>query len=339
MITRSRFLGVVARIAVFALMPSTCLTASPTAAQTPGKAPIVGRLSSTLSHDAIAVATLRAFRDGMAALGHVEGRTYVLETRFAEGDPERIAALAADLIRLKPDVIVAAGGPAVRAAMRATATIPIVIASGIADAVGAGLVASLARPGGNVTGFSGQSEELYGKQLEFLRELTPGLSEVAVLYNSATTESATLARLATTGAALGLKLRPIGIGSAQDLEAMFARAGGARSQAMLVIPDPTAFTGMRDRIAALALRHRLPSVYAFRFYTEAGGLLSYYWDLVDTHRRSAAFVDKILKGAKPADLPVEQPTKFELVVNLKTAKALGITIPQSVLIRADEVIE
>jgi putative ABC transport system substrate-binding protein len=283
---------------------------------------------------------LEAFREGMAQLGHVEGKSFVFVARFAEGDAQRLPALAAELIRLEPAVILAGGTASVRAARDATTTIPIVMATSATDPVAAGFVASLARPGGNVTGFTGQLQDLHPKQIELLRELVPGLADMAVLFNPANAGSGGgLGRIAELAGSAGILLHPFPVTSVHALDALFAAARAGNLGGALVVPEPLIMDRNRARIAELALRYRLPAIYSFRTYAEAGGLASYAEDLVDMHRRSALFVDRILKGAKPADLPVEQPTKFELVVNLKTAKAIGITVPQSILLRADEVIE
>jgi putative ABC transport system substrate-binding protein len=284
---------------------------------------------------------LRAFREGLRALGHIEGQTYRLEARYSEGTPARLPMLAAELVALKPEVIVAVADDAVRAAKAATANIPIVMAMATRDPVAAGYIASLARPGGNVTGFTGQVEELNTKQLELLRELVPGLMNVAIMYNSnspAVTRER-LVRISDAGAALGLKVQQIGVAHANDLEIAFDAIRGVDAAGLIVLPEPAVMDQSRTQIAQMALRHHLPTVFTFRMYVEAGGLMSYAQDLVEMHRRSATYVDKILKGAKAADLPVEQPTKFELIINRRTAKALDLTVPPTLLARANEVIE
>jgi len=264
-----------------------------------------------------------------------------LESRYAEGDLSHLPALAAQLVAMKADVIVAVADDAVRAAIRATANIPIVMATSGVDPVRAGHIKSLARPGGNVTGFTGQLEELNTKQLELLRELVPGLMSVTILYNPRSPQmtSERLDRISEAGEAAGLKVRQAAVAHPKDLEAVFETLVVANGGGLIVLPEQSVMDPSRVGITKMALRHRIPTVSSFRMYVDAGGLLSYAQDLVDMHRRSATYVDKILKGAKPAELPVEQPTKFELVINLKTAKALGLTVPPSLLARADEVID
>jgi putative ABC transport system substrate-binding protein len=310
-------------------------------AQQATKAALIARLHPGSAHDAAIADGLRAFQHGMRALGYAEGQTYRLEDRYSEGSPARLLALAAELVALKPDVIIAVADDAVRAAKDATATIPIVMAMATRDPVGAGYIASLARPGGNVTGFTGQVEELNAKQLELLRELVPGLTDVAIMYNSGSpaVTRERLDQITQAGAALGLKIRQAGIARPTDWKTVFEALEAANVGGLMVLPEPAIMDQSRARIAEMALRHRLPTVFTFRMYVEAGGLMSYAQDLPDMHRRSATYVDRILKGAKPSDLPVEQPTKFELVVNLRTARALGLDVPATVLVRADEVIE
>jgi putative ABC transport system substrate-binding protein len=279
--------------------------------------------------------SLNALLRGLRELGYVYGEHFVTEVRSAEGRPERFPSLAAELVRLQVDVIVAPG-PTLAALKQATSTIPIVM-TGAGDPVAEGWVQSLARPGGNFTGLSLQMVETTGKRLELLKELVPGAAPVAVLWDP---RPARLSWQAAEAAARerGWKLLSLEIRDAGEIEAAFKTATGARAGALLVFP-----TGLLDpharRIAELAAKSRLPAMYGLRFYVEAGGLISYSADLIEINRRAAVFVDKILKGAKPADLPAEQPTKFELVVNLRAAKALGLTIPPSILLRADQVIE
>ena len=271
---------------------------------------------------------------GLRELGYVYGENFVTEPRGGEDKPERFPDLAAELVRLRVDVIVA-GGPTLPAVNRATSTIPIVTGGG-GDLVGEGFVQSLGRPGGNITGLSLQVPETTGKRLELLKELVPGAVLVAVLQDP----RFGLAWQAAEAAARerGWKLLSLEIRDAGEIERAFETATGARAGALLVFPGSLFDTHAR-RIAQLAAKSRLPAMYAFRFYVEAGGLISYGVDLIENYRRVADFVDKILKGAKPADIPVEQPTKFELVINMRTAKALGLTIPPSLLLRADQVIE
>jgi putative ABC transport system substrate-binding protein len=270
---------------------------------------------------------------GLGERGYVYGQHFVTEHRGAEGKPERYPILAAELVRLQVDVIVGAG-PALPALKQATATIPIVMAAAF-DPVAEGLVQSLGRPGGNFTGLSHQIPETTGKRLELLKELVPGAATVAVLWDRGALLSWQAADAAAR--ARGWKLLSLEIRDSGEIEGAFKAATDARAAALLVLTGQIAFPH-RGRIAELAARSRLPAMYDLRPYVEAGGLISHGADLVEIWRQAAGFVDKILKGTKPADLPVEQPTKFELVINLKTAKALGLTVPPSVLLRADEVI-
>jgi putative ABC transport system substrate-binding protein len=282
---------------------------------------------------------IKAFEEGLRSLGYRVGENVVIEHRFAEGEVERLPGLAADLVRLGVDVIVTGVNPNTVAAMKATTTIPIVMTNS-ADPVSTGLVASLARPGGNVTGFSVDTGgEIIGKRLEFLKETLPNLSRVSILWNQDfASYQSRLASMREATQALGLTLVPVEAGGLDAHEQAFATMVRERAQAFVVLGGAVLFNN-RDQIAAMAVRDRLPAISTTREYAEAGLLLSYGPDLQDLWRRSAVFVDKIFKGAKPADLPVEQPTKFELVINLKTAKALGVEVPTSLLQRADEVIE
>ena len=298
----------------------------------------IGRLHSGSAADPALQASLQAFRDGMGALGHLEGRTYRISARYGEGDAARLTPMATELVRDKVDLIVAAGYAAIRAAKEATRTIPIVMAMAGPDPVGGGLIASLARPGANVTGFSGQTDEVQPKQLELLREIVPGLTDVLVLYNPESYKPPD-PTLAAASAALGLRLHLGPVARPEDLTSAFARTTSPGTWAAIAFPDPAVIDRIRGPIAALAQKHRVPSAHGFRSGADAGGLLSFGIDLIDMHRRAAVYVDKILKGARPADLPVERPVKFELIVNLKTARTMGLTIPPSVLVRADEVIE
>jgi putative ABC transport system substrate-binding protein len=281
---------------------------------------------------------LEAFRQGLRELGYVEGQNIAIESRWTEGKDDRLPALAADLVRSKVDVIVAETGAATRAAQQATRTIPIVM-SLVNDPVGSGLVASLARPGGNVTGLTIMSPDLVGKQLELLKEVVPKVSRVALLRHPDNPASAAQLREAEAAAqALGVRLQTLEARSPQEIDGAFAAMTRERAGALLVIPD-TLFWSQRRQIAELAVKRRLPSMRMGEAYAEAGGLMSYGPSYLDLERRAATFVDKILKGANPADLPVAQPTKFELVINLKTAKAIGLTIPQPLLQRADQIID
>ena len=279
-----------------------------------------------------------AFRQGLRERGWVEGRNAVIEWRFAEGRMERFPDLAADLVRLKVDVIVTLGGPAARAARQATTTIPIV-AVAVSDPVGQGFVASLARPGGNVTGLATLFPELAVKRLGLLKEILPGVSRVAVLWNAANPGNVIILRGVQAAArTLGVTLQSREVRGPDDFEAAFAKMSRERHDALMILDDPLLFQ-YRASIVDFAAKKRLPTMHPFRESVEAGGLIAYSVNLAELNRRAAEYVDKILKGAKPADLPIEQPTEFELVINLRTAKAFGLTIPQSLLQRADLVIE
>src|SRR5215831_4832753 len=280
-----------------------------------------------------------AFRQGLHDLGWVEGQNIVIEFRQAVGQLDRLPALATELVQLKVDVIVATPTPGALAAKSATATIPIVGIS-LTDPVGLGLIRSLARPGGNVTGVSySVAADIFGKDLELLREAVPKVRRVAVLANPAgPTHALILDNIKTAAGSLGLPLLPVGARGPGDFDSAFATMARERVGAVFVVTDPT-YIADRARLADLATRNRLPSMFTQRADVEAGGLMSYGPSFAAMYRRAAGYVDKILKEAKPADLPVEQPTTFELVINLKTAKALGLTIPPSLLARADQVIE
>jgi putative tryptophan/tyrosine transport system substrate-binding protein len=282
---------------------------------------------------------IRAFEEGLRSLGYRVGENVVIEYRFADGELERLPALAADLVRLGVDVIVTGSNPNTVAVMKATTTIPIVMTNS-ADPVSTGLVASLARPGGNVTGVSlDAGNEISGKRLELLKETLPNLSRVGILWNpDFAPNRSRLASMREAARELGLTLVPAEARGLDALEQAFATMVRERAQAFVVLGESMLFSN-RGEIAVMALRNRLPAASSLREFAEAGLLLTYGVDLSDLFRRSAIFVDKIFKGAKPADLPVEQPTKFELVINLKTAKALGVEVPTSLLQRADEVIE
>jgi len=305
-------------------------------AQAPAKVRRIGLLSP--SSPSVAAPWNQAFRLGLRDLGWVEGKNIIIEYRYAEGRSDRLPDLAADLVRLKVDVIVVSSGPATLAAQKATTAIPIVIAAA-GDPVATGLVESLARPGGNITGLSQMAYETAGKRLELLKEIVPKLSRVAVLWNPQGTGS-TLSwkELQLPARQLGVQLHSIEVRSPNDLDQAFEDATRARAGALFVTAEPVITTNLK-RIVGLAAKSRLPSIFQWSEFVDAGGLAAYGPDRADMFRRAATFVDKILKGAKPGDLPVELPTKFELVINIKTAKALGITIPQSILVRADRVIE
>jgi putative ABC transport system substrate-binding protein len=305
-------------------------------AQQPAKIPRVGYVFSFIPSEGRHL--WEACRQGLRELGYVEGQNIVLEPRWAEGQHERLPGLVADLVRLKVDVIVAAATPASRAAKAATSTIPIVIVA-VGEPVRVGLIASFARPGGNVTGLSLLTAELSGKRLELLGEAARKVSRVAVLMNPDNPVSAVfLEETQVAAQRLGIQLQRLEARNPEEIERAFEAATVGRAGALIVFDDP-AIWSYRARIVALAARRQIPVMYGLRDFVDDGGLMSYGPNRPDQYRRTATYVDKILKGAKPADLPVEQPTKFELVINLKTAKALRLTIPQSVLIRADEVIE
>jgi len=282
-----------------------------------------------------------AFRQGLRDLGYVEGRDVVIDYRDSEGKPERLAARAAELVALNVDLIVAPGTLASLAAKRSTANIPIVVPT-IGDPVADGLVKSLARPGGNVTGLSNRTPELVGKCMQLLKQAAPGATRVAVLTHAGSATAKTDREYATqaqvAGRSLGVAVQLIDARRPVDIRGAFAEMARWRANALAVLPYATLLQE-RTRIVTMAASERLPAVYGYRENVEAGGLMSYGADLADQFRRSAAYVDRILKGANPGDLPVEQPTKFELVINLNTAKALGLTIPPSLLARADQVIE
>jgi putative tryptophan/tyrosine transport system substrate-binding protein len=278
------------------------------------------------------------FRQGLRELGYVDGQNVTIEWRWSEGRPDRFPGLATEVVALKPDVIVASGTQAIRAAKRATSAIPIVMTtSSYPDKIG--LVNSLSRPGGNVTGLSNVGPELSGKKLELLKEIAPKASRVAVLFNPASdVEPLAVRELSAAAPAVGVEIQSVEVRSPDDFSAAFAAVSPSRIDALLALGNPINFRG-RQLIADFALKNRLPSIYDERLFVEAGGLISYAPSFTDSFRRAATYVDKILKGQQPADLPVEQPTKFDLVINLKTAKALGLTIPPSLLLRADHVIE
>ena len=281
---------------------------------------------------------LEAFAQGLRELGYVEGHNVIFERLSAEGKTERLPDLAAELVRMKVDVIVATTDPTIAAAKRATQTIPIVMTAA-SDPVGTGFVASLARPGGNVTGVSNMFPELGGKQLELLREVAPGLARVTIIWNPDFRGALLVYNNATAAArTLGLQLQSVELSRTEDLDGAFSAVTSQRAQALVVL-SYSITNANRIQIATFAQRNRLPAIYGASWFVDAGGLMSYGANPAEQWRRAATYVDKILKGAKPADLPVEQPTKFELVINLKTAKALGLAIPQTVLVRATRVIE
>jgi ABC-type uncharacterized transport system substrate-binding protein len=279
-----------------------------------------------------------AFLEGLKDLGYVEGRNISIEYRFAEGKEDRLTDLAAELVQLKVDVIVVGGTAAARAVWRLSKTIPIVVPDS-ADPVGAGLVKSLAQPGGNITGLTVMSPQLGAKRLELLKDALPKVSQVAVVIRSANPDTeATVKEMKASAQPLGVQAQVVAVQEANEIEGIFSLMTRKRVQAFILIPTPL-FTYHRKVIVELASKSRLPAIYPNRGFVEAGGLMSYAANNADLARRAAYYVDKILKGAKPADLPVEQPTKFELVINLNTARALGLTIPAKVLTWADRVIE
>jgi putative ABC transport system substrate-binding protein len=320
------------------LLPGLLAAPLAAGAQQPARMPRIGFLSAAVL--GVSSPALDAFRQGLRELGWVEGQNIVVDYRLAEGRSDRLPDLAAELVRLKVDIIVAEATQGVIAAKNATTTIPIVMINGSADPVGLGFVASLARPGGHVTGLSySVGPEIFGKGLGLLKEIVPKVRRVAILSNPASPVQPLLIR-EVNGAArsLGVQLQHLEVRGPNEFDGAFAAMSNERVGALLVVADAM-FVFHRTRLADLAARSRLPAAYGVRANVEAGGLMSYGPSVRDLFRRSAAFVDKILKGVKPGDLPVEQPTKFELVVNLKTAKALGLTVPQALLQRADELIQ
>ena len=308
-------------------------------AQQPKKVPRMGYLSNVdpASESPRAEAIRQALREG----GYIEGQSIAIEYRYTEGKPDRDIELAAELVRLKVDIIVTAGGGSVsRAAKNATKTIPIVMTGGGGDPVQEGLIESLARPGGNVTGITLLSRDLGEKRLELLKEAVPKVSRIAVFYNPTSPGSVREVKevLPVAARALKLTLQPWEVGGADDFDRVFAAMGKQRPDGLLV-PAERLWRINQKRIFDFSLKSRLPAVYPNKNFVDAGGLMSYSADLAEGYRRVAVYVDRILKGARPADLPVEQPAKFELVINLKTAKQIGLTIPQSMLYRADKVIK
>ena len=306
-------------------------------AQQAANTPRIGFLSVGSAAEPRLQRFLSAFRQGLRELGYVEGQNIAIESRWAEGKDDRLPGLATELVRLKVSVIVT-HGVAIRPAQQATGTIPIVMAV-INDPVAAGFVASLARPGGNITGLSSMAPELVGKQLELLKEVAPKVSRVALLGNPANPGYAPELRQAQeTARMLGIRLQPLEVRDPGEIDSVFAAISKQRAGAVIVLSD-SMLIDSRARIADLAARRRLPTMSGRIDDAQAGGLIVYGPSILDNFRRAATYVDKILKGAKPADLPIEQPTKFELVINQRTAKALGLTIPPSVLARADQLIQ
>jgi putative tryptophan/tyrosine transport system substrate-binding protein len=304
-------------------------------AQQAGKVYRIGWISGLSSSSAphLSVAMIQALRD----LGWVEGRNLIIDYGYAEGRFDRLPALVAGLLRAKPDVILALGDQPIKAAKEATATVPIVMIA--CDAVAAGLIASLARPGGNITGVTCMSREIAGKRIELLRDSLPHLGRLAVLYNPDDPGKAIEWReTEAAGRALGLKVTAVPIRDPKEFQSVFAAIAQERADALIILGDPFTILYARE-LVDLAAKHRLPVMSAYGEFVTSGGLMSYGPNLVEMRRTAAVYIDKVLRGARPADLPVEQPTKFELVVNLKTEKALGLTIPHSLLLRADQVIQ
>jgi putative ABC transport system substrate-binding protein len=321
--------AVLAGVLLFALC-------APAAAQQPEKIPRVGYL--TIGSRSFTPARVEAFRNGLRELGYVEGKNIRIEWRFSNGDAARQKSFALELARLNVEVIVTAGPADTRAAKAATRAIPIVMAQD-SDPIGNGFIASLAHPGGNITGLSAESPEVAGKQLELLKEIVPKLSRVAVMSSPNIPGNAQAVKEADVAAsALGLNLLHLDISKPTDIEEAFKAVKQGRAEAILVLGSPV-LNIRRAEVTALAAKSRLPATYTRPEFVDAGGLMTYGASYNDLYRRAATYVDKILKGAKPGDLPVEQPTKFEMVVNLKTAKQIGLTIPPNVLARADRVIK
>jgi putative tryptophan/tyrosine transport system substrate-binding protein len=327
----TRRVAFLATVALGAVVAGALPTAT---AQPPAKVFRVGILSPAGSPSTRA---FDALRGGLREFGYVDGENVTIEYRLVAGDYGRLPAMAADLVDRKVDLIVTDTTPAARAAQAATRTIPIIAATAGADPVAAGLAASLAHPGGNLTGSTGGDIEVSGKRVQLLKDGLPAVSRIAALWNPAMLRSV-LQVTEEAARAMGLQLRSIAVATPDEFTAGFEAAVGGGDEALVVLPDAM-FWNERRRIVALAAQHRLPAIYEEREYANDGGLISYGRDVSEQFRQAAGYVDKILKGAKPADLPVQQPTTFELVINLKTARSLGLTIPQSILLRADEVIE
>jgi putative ABC transport system substrate-binding protein len=305
-------------------------------AQQAKKVPRIGYLTGTSV--SVASARTEAFQQGLRDLGYLEGKNMIIEWRGADGNRDRQRALAVELVRLNSDVIVTGGSTSTRAAREATSTIPIVMTQDD-DPVGSRFIASLARPGGNITGLSTLSPELSGKRLELLKEFVPGLSRVAVLRSTTSAGQAQESKeIERAAEALRVKIQYVNVLAAKDIDPAFRAAVKGRSEAVLMMASGTITSSQRLRIAELAIKNHLPVMYHLGSFAEAGGLMYYGFNSNDLSRRAATYVDKILKGAKPADLPVEQPTKFEFIINLKAAKQIGLTIPPNVLARADRVI-
>jgi putative tryptophan/tyrosine transport system substrate-binding protein len=321
------FLGYPLAALLFTLCPSA-------EAQQPTKTPWIGYLSATSR----STARIEAFRQGLRELGYVEGKNIVIEWRFADGKADQLSGFAAELVRLKLNVIVSGGSTATRATREATSTIPIVMSQDN-DPVGNGFVFSLARPGGNITGLATLGSELSGKRLELLKEIVPKLSRVAVFGSTTNPGNAqSLKEVELAATVIGVLIQYVDVRDPSEIETAFKEASKGRADAALVLAGPV-FNSHRSQIVELAVKSRLPAIYDRRDFGEVGRLMSYGTSFVHLDRRVAIYVDKILKGAKPADLPIEQPEKFEFLINLKTAKRIGLTIPQRVLARADKVIK
>jgi putative tryptophan/tyrosine transport system substrate-binding protein len=324
------------KITVLTLSTTLFALCFPVSAQQPAKIPRIGYLTNTPFS---ASQFQEAFREGLRELGYVEGKNIIIEWRSGEQSRERQRAIAAEFVRLKVDIIVAAGSGDIRAAKEATFTIPIVMVTG-GDVIGSGFVASLARPGGNITGLSTLRPELMGKRLELLKEILPKLSRVAVIMNSSAQDyGQVLKELDAAAGAMGIKLQHLGIERGPDFDGVFRAAAKGRAEAALVRVAGPILGTYRTHVLELAVKHRLPTMYERAEEVQAGGLISYGVSSAEMYRRAATYVDKILKGRLPAELPVEQPTKFELIVNLKAAKQIGLTIPPEVLARANRVIK
>jgi len=314
------------------------LQAGVAVAQPASKVPRIGYISPGSPSNQARVARLEAFRQGLREQGYVDGQNIAIDARWAQGNYDRYAELAAELVRLKVDVLVTVGATGSQAAKRVTKTIPIVMTV-VNDPVGGRLVESLAHPGGNLTGLSMMAPDLVGKQLQVLTEIVPKLSRAAILSNPASPGTAPQRRVAEALApTLGVRLQVLEARTPQEIDQAFVAMGKERAGALVVLAE-SMFTNQAKQIADQSVKMRLPTIFGLKEHADAGGLVVYGADPVDMERRAAGFVAKILKGAKPADLPVEQPSKLELIINLKTAKALGLTIPQSVLLRADQVIQ
>jgi len=305
-------------------------------AQQPAKIPRIGFLgNSTATMEANLIGPLR---DGLRELGYEEGRNVIIEFRWADGKYDQFPALVAELLAAKVDVIITAGTPATLAIKKGTSTVPLVFIA-VGDPVGTGVVPNLGRPGGNITGLSSIAPDLEGKRLELLREVVPKLSHVAFFLNPANAfHTASMRQARVAAQSLGIKLQPMEVNKSEQLDGAFASIVKEKPDALLILADRI-FLHNRKRMMEFAIQQRLPSVNAYRELVEAGGLISYGPSYEDMHRRAAVYVDKILKGTKPADLPIEQPTKFTLLINLKTAKTLGLTVPPTLVARADELIE